>query len=180
MGGSGFTGGFSATPVQTTQITPPFPTTPGSAGSAFIDTGNPFTTLGGGPPLDINAVATVQGCCGYAGAFKQVVFDFSVAGTGSHTMNLSLTQSIALIAEGTISPPAFAAAAVGSHFEIDGPNGPLWTMNSLDFLSNPACGLICSMTSTQPITSGVLNLASGSYQVVIDPLAQAEVVFEPS
>jgi hypothetical protein len=180
----GFAGAFSAETVQTTAIPGNFPLGgPGSVGSASISAGNPFTPLGGGAflPLDINAVAAIQDCCGGAAASKQVVFDFTVTSVAdSPTIELSLTQSVVLIAE-TI-PGIFASASVGSDFEIDGPSGsPLFMMTSSDSLSSPACGVVCETGFTDPVTSGVLALsAPGSYTIIIDPSVQANVVFEPS
>jgi hypothetical protein len=160
--------GFPPSSVQTT-TPPPF-------GSATTSAGNPFLPTA---PLSMSALGVDGSPPGTAGvlgiAYGQNMIDFDMTVAGSVTLGFSFTDNVTLETEG----PG-ATATVANTFIISGSALAYVPPDINTFCYSPNPGDACTTVFTESFVSPTVTLSSGSYLIMINPLAQAELVFEPS
>jgi hypothetical protein len=182
-----FPAGTFASPSlsETTSIPSPEPYPPGAIAAASTTTGNPFVSPESPLEFAINATALVEGCCGSASARTTIDFGITVVGESGVTLQFSVMAGGSVVVT-TPSATAGAFASIENTFEILDSTG-----TSILTYMPPDLNLMCSGTegmvtcNTLPpcddhCTSSAVTLDPGSYDIIIDPSAEAATFFEPS
>jgi hypothetical protein len=176
-----FPAGTFASPglSQAASIPPPGPYPPGAIGVATTTAGNPFVSPGAPFGFALNATALVDGGGGNATARATADLDITVPAASTATLQFSLMANAVVV-----TTAAGASGSVENEFEIlDSSGGSLLTYMppQINFSCESVDDTVCNhMYNDDPPPSAAVTLGPGSYEIIVDPLAQAEVVFEPS